>query len=555
MTKNDKKLELTWYHKDKSLYYDLKEKKYLWVDKKDPRVSEPRIFLEKAAYGDRDAENMLIKGDNLLALKALLQDFRNKIKLIYIDPPFNTGSAFEYYDDGLEHSIWLTMMRDRLKLLHDLLKKDGVIFVEIDDTEVAYLSVLLDEIFGRKNRVVNISIKRSAATGHKAINPAPVNVTEYLIVYCKDKTEWRYKQQHVLREKYDRQYSKFIENYSEDYQKWRFINLADKVATELGYSSASEARKKLSSKVFEKEVVKFAVGNPEGVIRFALPNYKGVSQAARELIDKSKSDGEKVYLLKREDFSDMFFYKGNRILFLEDKVRTVNGEKGIVEPLTNFWDDIGWQGIAKEGNVEFPKGKKPEKLIKRILEIGSKESDWILDSFAGSGTTGAVAHKMGRKWIMVEFSDQVKTHCLKRLKEVVEGKDQTGISKEINWRGGSGFKYFELGDSLFVADDDLRLTVLNPKVYNGTLIRAVLKVEGFKLLNPNNALHGVSGRTIAHVTEQYLNQDYVSAILREVGDAADYLIVYAKTISSKIKLPENVEIRKIPDVLLKKFKV
>ena len=121
MAKN-KKLELTWFNKDRSLFYDLKEKKYIWVDKKDPRVSEPRILLEKASYGDKDSENILIKGDNLLALKALESDFRNKIKLIYIDPPFNTGQAFEYYDDGIEHSVWLTMMRDRLSLLHKLLQ-------------------------------------------------------------------------------------------------------------------------------------------------------------------------------------------------------------------------------------------------------------------------------------------------------------------------------------------------------------------------------------------------------------------------------------------------
>ena len=162
---------------------------------------------------------------------------------------------------------------------------------------------------------------------------------------------------------------------------------------------------------------------------------------------------------------------------------------------------------------------------------------------------------MGRKWIMVEMGDHAQSHIVPRMKRVVSGEDQSGISKEVGWKGGGGFKYFELGDSLFVEDNDLKLTILNPKMYNGPLIRAVLKVEGFKLLNPDNGLHGISGRTIAHVTEQYLNQKYIDILLREVGDAADYLVIYAKTISSKIKLPENVEVRRIPNVLLRRFKV
>ena len=156
---------------------------------------------------------------------------------------------------------------------------------------------------------------------------------------------------------------------------------------------------------------------------------------------------------------------------------------------------------------------------------------------------------------MIELGEHAETHCLKRLKGVVDGSDQTGISKEVGWKGGGGFKYFELGDSLFVKDKDLRLTVINPKMYNGALIRAVLKVEGFKLVNPDNGLHGMSGATAAHVTEQYLGQDYVDTLVNEIGDQAKFIVIYAKTVSSKLKLPDNVEVKKIPDVLLKKFTV
>jgi adenine-specific DNA-methyltransferase len=156
---------------------------------------------------------------------------------------------------------------------------------------------------------------------------------------------------------------------------------------------------------------------------------------------------------------------------------------------------------------------------------------------------------------MVELGEHAETHCVKRLQNVISGRDQTGISKDVDWKGGGGFKYFILGDSLFVRDNDLRLTVINPKMYNGALIRAVLKIEGFKLLHPDNALHGISGTTIAHVTEQYLSQEYIDMLLNEIGEQAKFVIIYAKTISSKLKMPENVEVKRIPDILLKKFTV
>ncbi len=198
---------------------------------------------------------------------------------------------------------------------------------------------------------------------------------------------------------------------------------------------------------------------------------------------------------------------------------------------------------------------KPERLLHRIITLATNEGDIVLDSFAGSGTTGAVAHKMNRKWIMVELGNHAETHIIPRMKKVVEGKDGGGISKLVDWQGGGGFKYFELGESLFVKDGDLRLTVINPKMYNGALIRAILKLEGFKVVNPDNGLHGKSGTTVAHVTEQYVSQEYIDTLLNEIGDQAKFVVIYAKTISSNVKLPDNVEIKRIPDILLKKFTV
>lgn len=508
MAKNDHKLELTWYNKSKSLYYDLDKKEYLWVDKKDPRVSEPRILLEKETYGDKDTENILIKGDNLLALKAIERDFAKKIKCIYIDPPYNTGSAFEHYDDGFEHSLWLTMMRDRLKILHKLLRDDGFIFVQIDDNELAYLKVLMDEVFGRNNFINTVVWKRRGG----AVNPSKRlnNVTDFVLWYSKTQD---YVINHI--------FSLEDEN-TQKYIGQRFVYTDEK------------GRKYRHSPIISPTYSPSLVYEYKGY----KPPSTGWS-ASRETMERWEKEGKLVFpkskngRIQRKQYLDE--YKG--------------------QPVSSLWVDIKVINPMSKERLGF-EGQKPEALIERVLTLATQEGDWVLDSFLGTGTTAAVAHKMNRKWVGIELGDQAETYVIPRLKKAVGGNNGSNGSGQLSmWKGGGGFKYFELGDSLFVADDDLRLTVLNPKVYNGALIRAVLKVEGFRLLHPDNGLHGVSGKTIAHVTEQYLSQDYVNALLREVGDAADYLIIYAKTISSKIKLPENVEIRKIPDVLLRKFKV
>lgn len=566
MAKNDKRLELTWFNKDKSLYYDPDKKKYLWVDKKDPRVSEPRILLEKASYGDVDSPNFLIKGDNLLALKALQQDYQNTIKLIYIDPPFNTGQAFEYYEDGLEHSIWLTMMRDRLELLRKLLKPEGVIWVHVDDSESHYCRALMDEVFFRKNYLAQIAYERSGSAGIGQGGKFLVNTHEIILAYAKDITRFsstkqalaqlplekkamvRYK--HVLEDEGDK---RLIEEFmaKSNNKMVRIYKHSDYKITSISLRDFSNREEEILQEYFKNFPKIFRTTNPQKENTF---QHELISKMDKQLYSveyipsRGKSQGKPV---------TNYYYNQEIFAWLKDSASIIDGKIVKQNKMTDFWQhaEIPKADLANEGAVDFRRGKKPETLIKRIVDLSTSEGDWVLDSFAGSGTTGAVAHKMSRKWIMVEMGDHAQTHIVPRLKRAITGEDQSGISKDVDWKGGGGFKYFELGDSLFIEDEDLKLTVLNPKMYNGPLIRAVLKVEGFRLLNPDNGLHGVSGRTIAHVTEQYLNQNYIDVLLREVGDAADYLVVYAKTISSKIKLPENVEVKRIPDVLLRRFKV
>lgn len=547
---NPKKLELQWTNKSRALYFDPSTGEYEWVDKKDPRVSEPRILVEKQHYGDKDANNILIKGDNLLALKALLQDFQNKVKLIYIDPPYNTGNAFELYDDGLEHSVWLTLMRDRLQLLQKLLRKDGFICCHIDDSESAYLKVLLDEVFGRDNYLTTLYIRvrypektlKSDMDFHKEVE-----------------------QIHVYRNSFDAKPNLEVSELSLAKFNYYIEELAEGKEITLGNKKAVMFKKD-DYKIVKKE------GSENGLKEiWATGTILDGNSSGRffrdYLANRYEQDGlgvlYKIYGIGDDKFDYRYFTGPQRAGATKGKYfqgvprRQLDGDETTrSEPIENFYDLAANFGNCRhEGGVEFRSGKKPEKLLEIVMRHFSNEGDLVLDSFAGSGGTGAVAHKMGRKWIMVEFGEHAETHCVKRLQNVISGSDQTGISKDVNWQGGGGFKYFELGDSLFVRDEELKLTVINPKMYNGKLIRAVLKIEGFKLLNPDNGLHGILGTTIAHVTEQYLNQEYVDVLLNELGEKEMFLVIYAKTISSKLKLPNNVEVKRIPNILLKKFTV
>jgi len=345
------KLELTWIGKDQR-----------------PKL-EPRVLLEdpeksyhaphKVTENDQ-FDNRLIFGDNLLALKALEQEFAGKIKCIYIDPPFNTGQAFENYDDGVEHSLWLELMHERLRLLHRLLRFDGTIFVHIDDNELGYLIVLMDEVFGRENRLYVITFKQGSATGHKSINPGCVSTSNFILMYAKDKSRWSSNKVFTARER-DARYNQFILNRDDVFTEWNITTLTRAFAESIGVSER-EARSVIRSE--PDRLDNFVTAHADSVIQLARPNYDGVSAAARELIDRSSADSGTLYRLQREDYSDIYLIGGKRILFYRDKLKEIDGQLVAGEPLTTIWDDIPSNNLHKEGGVKFPKGKKPEGLIK-----------------------------------------------------------------------------------------------------------------------------------------------------------------------------------------------
>ena len=518
-----------------------------WPGKEDRFTPEPRILLEdkEKSYSKpvKQAEllesvvkptydNMLIHGDNLLALKALEQDYTGKVKCIYIDPPYNTGNAFEHYDDGLEHSIWLSLMRDRLEILKNLLSEDGSIWISIDENEAHYLKVLCDEIFGRKNFIIMTSIKRGAATGHKAINPTPVQVCDLMLTYAKDKDKWVYHPVYRARE-YDRAYSQFIENYDENYEKWNFIPL-------------KQAMQKYNFTV-DKNFNKYA----ERIIRFAQPDYNAVGQETRRLIDLSKNS-DAIFLQKRENNPDIYLYKGNRILFYKDKLHCIDGKLTTAELVTNIWDDMNYQGIAREGSVTFARSKKPEAQVKRIFEMSTNPGDLVLDSFLGSGTTAAVAQKMGRRWIGVEMGDHVYTHCIPRLHKVIDGEDLGGITKAVNWQGGGGFKFYELASSLIVKDK-YGQQIISDKYNADMLAEAMCKILGYHY-KPDAEKYWKQGysseKSFIYTTTMSMQEESLGKLAAEVGDD-NLLICCSAFIGNKTAYP-NITVKKIPAAILKK---
>lgn len=533
------KLELTWIGKEKT-----------------PKL-EPRILLEdsklsyhaKQRYGENDIfDNILIHGDNLLALRALEADFAGKVKCIYIDPPFNTGQAFEHYDDGLEHSIWLSLIRDRIEILRKLLSNDGTLFVHIDDNELGYLIVLLDEIFGRANRVETVTFKQGSATGHKAINPGCVTTTNFVLVYAKNKTVWTPNKLYTKRER-NKRYNQFIINKEQPYKDWKIITLNKAFSEHLGLA-ASEI-KKLDN--VNEQLDEFVLSNAEKVIQFARPNYNAVSAEARKLIDASKANIKEIYLLERENYSDMYFLRGERILFYSDTLKNIDGECVSGEPLTNLWDDIPSHNLHNEGSIDFPKGKKPEALIQRCINLCTNPGDLVLDSFGGSGTTGAVAHKMGRRWIMVELGEHCHTHIAPRLKKVIDGEDQGGISKAVEWRGGGGFRYYNLAPSM-LEKDRWGNWIISKEFNPAMLSEALCKIMGFKYAPSDEVywIHGASTETdFIYVTTQTLDQAQLATISEEVG-ADRTLLICCGAFRAKADEFPNLTLKKIPRTVLNK---
>jgi adenine-specific DNA-methyltransferase len=385
-------------------------------------------------------DNLIIKGNNLLALHTLKEEFAGKIKLIYIDPPFNTGSDSFRYNDSFNQSSWLTFMKNRLEVSKQLLSKEGVIYIHIDDNEAGYLKVLCDDVFGKENFVNEIIVTTNKPFGFKGTSDSLFKQANHIYLYAKNKQAITLNRVWIERD-YDTAYNMVFNDFDKPENEWTWESIDIATAKSLGFENKAKALEHISKAEFEDKIALFALNNAERVFQTA-----GVSGGAfikrKKTIEKSAKVRDRLFRHPNDDM-DYIFLKGRRVIFYKERLIELNGAKIPGELITDTWTDIAIEGIAKEGNVDFSRGKKPEKLISRILELSSNENDIVLDFFAGSGTTGAVAHKMKRQYILCEQMDYVEELPINRIKGVIDG-DQSGISKSVNWKGGGEFVYLEL---------------------------------------------------------------------------------------------------------------
>lgn len=529
------KLELTWYGKDEEIKL------------------EPRLLIENKELSncsDKNCENMLIHGDNLLALKALENKFTGKVKCIYIDPPYNTGAAFENYDDNLEHSIWLNLMKARLEILYNLLSDDGFFCCQIDDSESHYLKIILDEIWGRDNYLSTLYINvrypkktlKEDMDFHKEI--------EQIFIYRKG-----YKSKPNLNE-VPTGYDKFVYFIEELSTPKEVIQLGGK-KVEIFTKEQYHIHKREGNKYGLKEIWASGTildGNSSG--RFFRDFLTG----------RYLKDGYgvlyKVYGIGDDMYDYRYFTGPKKIGATKGKYyqgvpkdKLINNKMTKKIPINNYYDfAANFGNCRQEGNVGFRGGKKPEALIQILLNYFSNKNDLVLDSFLGSGTTAAVAHKMGRRWIGIEMGNQAYTHCKVRLDRVISGEDKNGISKDVNWQGGGSYRFYELAPTL-IKEDAFGEPIINKEYNPEMLASAVALHEGFNYA-PSKEIFWKQSRgnenSYLFVTTQYVTKSYIENIAASMQDN-EYLIIACKSFDKDYNNSfKNIKVKKIPQMLLNK---
>lgn len=518
MSGRKQRLELTWIGKDER-----------------PRL-EPRILLEdeeksyhaKARVTDDDIfDNILIHGDNLLALKALEQEFAGKVKCIYIDPPYNTGSAFRQYDDGVEHSLYLSLMQERISVLRRLLRQDGCFFVQADDNEGHYLKVLCDEIFGRKNFIATFLWRKVDSPNDNKVAVTPDH--EFIFAYAKSI------EHAALRQRPD---GSLLDAYIGPDEQGRYYR--DRLLKKNGKNSLRSDRPSMW----------FPVPGPDGKDVYPIHDDGREARWAlgKQSVEEALRGGTLIWKNRGTDDAPKWV-PYTREYASENPSR----------PFPTLWTDLPTTRQTKAHQKElFGAGNefdtpKPEALIERVFQTCTSPGDLILDSFAGSGTTGAVAHKMGRRWIMVELGEHCATHVLPRLKKVVDGEDAGGISEAVEWGGGGGFRYFRLAPSL-LEKDAWGNWVISKEYDAAKVTQAVCKLMGF-VYQPDETHYWMQGRSsetdFIYVTTQSLTHEQLAAISEEVGDERT-LLVCCKAFRAEPDAFPNLTIRKIPQAVLRK---
>jgi len=496
-----------------------------WVGKENRPRLEPRILLEDpekshhAAHrvGENDIfDNRLIFGDNLLALKALEQEFAGKVKCVFIDPPYNTGSAFTHYDDGLEHSIWLGLMRDRLEILRRLISEDGTVWITIDDNEAHYLKVVCDEIFGRSNFVANAVWQKKYSKQNDA---KWLSIShDHILIYAKSKDRWS---------------PNPVERTQDQLKGYKNLDNDPRGPWQSVVYTCAKTRA-------ERPNLYYGIKHPRtGAIVF--PSETRVWGYDEKRHEEHVREGLIWWGVNQEKDKP-------RLKSFLHKVGT-----GLVPDTLWLREDSGDNQDAKremlalDSQDVFPT-PKPERLLRKVLQIATNPGDLVLDSFAGSGTTGAVAHKMGRRWIMVELGEHCHTHIIPRLKKVIDGDDKGGITEVVGWQGGGGFRYFRLAPSLLETDKWGREVI--SKAYNAEMLaEALCKLEGFTYA-PSDAVYWQQGhsteRDFIYVTTQTLGPEQLQQLSEEVGPDQTLLVLCSAFRGNVDRWP-NLTVKKIPN--------
>lgn len=498
------RLELTWIGKDQQ-----------------PRL-EPRILIEdpEKSYGDRNTPNLLINGDNLLALKALEQGYAGKVKCVFIDPPYNTGNAFEHYDDGLEHSQWLNLMKPRLELLQSLLARDGSLWISIDDDESHYLKVMCDEVFGRTNFVANVIWQKKFSPQNDAKWLSDMH--DHILVYAKDKSIWRPNR----------------------------LSSASKASTKRG-NLDNDPRGEWVSVDYtcnknnkERPNLYYPITNPNTGEEI-WPKETAVWRFSKDKHEENVSQGL-VYWGKSGQ---------NKVpRFKNFKAITVEGQ---IPHTLWLHTEVGNTQEARKESIQFNNTQpfstpKPERLIERILQISTNTGDIVLDSFLGSGTTAAVAHKMERRWIGVELGEHCETHCLPRLKKVVDGQDSGGVTESTGWQGGGGFQYYSLAPSL-LKEDKYGNWVIDPRYNANMLAAAMAKHENFRYSPDENTFWKQGQSTekdFIFTTTNFLTVEFLDRIHDEMQEDESLLICCKSFQDACLERHSNITVKKIPQMLL-----
>jgi adenine-specific DNA-methyltransferase len=499
-----------------------------WIGKENRPKLEPRILLEepeksyhaKHKVTDKDIfDNRLIFSDNLLALKALEQEFAGKVKCIFIDPPYNTGSAFEHYDDGIEHSLWLSLMRDRLEVLRRFLSDDGSIWITIDDNEAHYLKVLCDEMFERRNFVATVIWEKRTSRENRRVFSFN---HDFILVYAKEKQKFELTRNllPLNQEVLDR-----YKNPDNDPRgPWQSVS----ANAQAGHATPSQFYK------------------------LSLPSGREIDPPKGRcwLYTKDRMDQEIAA-------GNIWFGSNGDNTPRVKKFLSNNQDKGLTPETIWPASEVGTNDDAKKAllqqlpHVPVFDNPKPEGLLERLIHIATNPGDLVFDSFAGSGTTGAVAHKMGRRWIMVELGEHCHTHIIPRLKKVIDGEDPGGITKTVNWKGGGGFRYYRLASSL-LEKDKWGNWVIN-KTYNAAMLaEALCKLEGFTYA-PSDAIYWQHGHSTEqdyiYVTTANLTHDQLQQLSDEVGPERSLLVLCTAFRARADRYP-NLTVKKIPKAVL-----